>query len=414
MPLILKSLLIAIFTANAYGFGVDLHAHLFMEKGVKVIYRGNFFSPYIKARNWKDSRKSQVNEKLLAQSDLSIVVASLYAAPILAGKSMYGSILMQIKMAEKFIERNPNWIIAKSSSEARAALAQGKKIIVLSIEGADYFVNSLKQLKDLYQRGVRIITLLHLTRDRIGAPAFLKWSDAIFSTPGAYWACYNRDRNYVKINCSGLTDHGEQVAKMLVDAGIWIDLTHASDRALEYLIDLHYQKNIPLLYTHGTLRTRMKAERSASEEFLSHYKKLGGIFGLMPSRKYLGKVHRYKKCRGTIEDYKDHYDHLLNFLQPDQITIGSDTNGMIEHMKPRYKNRFCRFKYGVTEFDKNGGWWNFSHSIPLYQELVNMDSQMATSKQIIERFLTEWSRIEQAATNENIWSENSPYRHLRR
>lgn len=263
----LIGLLALIVSTNTFAFGVDLHAHLFMEKGVKLIYSGSFFAPQIRANDWADARKSQVNEKILAKSDLSIVVVSLYAAPVLSGFSMFRSILKQIDMAELFVKRNPGWVIGTSSLQTRKALAQGKRVLILSIEGADRFVNSLSQLQKLYERGVRIITLLHLTRDRIGAPAFLKWSEAIFSTPGAYWFCYNRDRNYVKVNCSGLTSHGEQVSQMLVDAGIWIDLAHASDKSLEYLIDLHYQRNIPLLYTHGSLRSKLKQERGASDRF---------------------------------------------------------------------------------------------------------------------------------------------------
>ncbi len=48
----------------ALSFGVDLHAHLFMEEGVKVIYRGGFFKP-IKAKKWNHAKRSQVNEELL-------------------------------------------------------------------------------------------------------------------------------------------------------------------------------------------------------------------------------------------------------------------------------------------------------------------------------------------------------------
>lgn len=122
-----------------------------------------------------------------------------------------------------------------------------------------------------------------------------------------------------------------------------------------------------------------------------------------------------KKCRGTIEDFKDHYDILTDFLEPEQIAVGTDTNGMIDHIRPRRPHSGCKYQFTPSEFDANGGWWNFSHTTALYKELKNnMQTPVATGSQIVERFLLEWFRIEQAAKPWNIWGPNSPYQGLRR
>ncbi|HXH75115.1 MAG TPA: membrane dipeptidase [Bacteriovoracaceae bacterium] len=179
----------------AFCFGVDLHAHLFMEQGVNIIYNGGFFLPHIKAKKWNHAKRSQVNENLMKQTELSIVVVSLYAAPIIAGESVFNSILKQIKMAEIFVERNPNGVITHSSTDAQSAINQGKKILVFSIEGGDRNINTLEQLKILHSRGVRIITLLHLTGDKIGGPTLAGRMEALFSTPSSLF-CYGRDSEW--------------------------------------------------------------------------------------------------------------------------------------------------------------------------------------------------------------------------
>ncbi|HXH75114.1 MAG TPA: membrane dipeptidase [Bacteriovoracaceae bacterium] len=85
--------------------------------------------------------------------------------------------------------------------------------------------------------------------------------------------------NGVKTNCHGLIAHGEEVANMLIDAGIWIDLSHSSDKALASLIPKHYERKIPLLVTHGTLRSKLKLERGITTGMLKHFTALGGMFG---------------------------------------------------------------------------------------------------------------------------------------
>jgi microsomal dipeptidase-like Zn-dependent dipeptidase len=375
----------------SFSFGIDLHAHLFMNEGVNGIYFGKFFSPKIVAKKWNHAKRSQVNESLLKDSDLSIVVVSLYAAPILAGETVYQSIHKQIDQAELFVKRNPKWIIGRSSGETLQALKEGKKVMILSVEGGAGVVNTSEQIKALYQRGLRIVTLLHLTPDKLGSPAFLDPLASFFTMPRATILCHDRDDNNIRINCQGLTPMGSDVADQLMDAGIWIDLSHASDLAMDELLNKHQLRNLPLLFTHGSLRSKLGQERGVSLKTLEHFKQLGGIFGLTPSKKLLGKTDH---CHGTIDAFKEHYDILGQYLEPDQIAIGTDTNGMIDHIKPRNENDSCNPGRIKTEFDRNGGWWNFSHTMPLWTELKRMDNHLPDKNSIIKRFLREWSRIE--------------------
>lgn len=411
MNKILFVLVCLITTSFSFASGVDLHAHLFMDEGVNIIYRGNFHDKKIKAKKWSHAKRSQVNEELLQQTDLSIVVASLYAAPIIAGERVYRSIHKQIDTAEAFVAANPDWIIAGSSTEARDALANGKKVMVLSVEGGDRIVNTLEQVKALHERKVRIITLLHLTSDRLGSPAFLSLSESFFSQFYESLFCYQRDPNGVKINCNGLTKNGSIVSDMLMDAGIWIDLSHSSDRALETLIPKHYARNVPLLYTHASLRSKLGLERGVTPEVLAHFRKLGGMFGLVPSKKFLGKT---KACAGTVDALAEHYEILANLISPEQIALGTDTNGMIDHIRPRNPRETCNEQGLYTEFDRQGGWWNFLHTGPLWKELKSVNSKVSEPEEVVERFLQEWEKVEAAAVPTHIWGPLSPYQDLKR
>jgi len=97
---------------------VDLHAHLFMNEGLTWIFRGDFFDEHLSATSWKNLLSSQANPKTLNESDVQIMVASLYAAhPILTPWGLKEAIRRQIAQAERFVRENPQWILAKSPQE---------------------------------------------------------------------------------------------------------------------------------------------------------------------------------------------------------------------------------------------------------------------------------------------------------
>ena len=156
-----------------YAGGVELHAHLFMKEGMSWFFTGDFFGP-LRATSWRDRFSSQANVDSLNQSGLQIAVVSLYANPLLTF-SMRAAVRRQIALAEKFVVENPAWIIPKSAREARQGIAGGKRLLVLSLEGAMGIIETEDDLREFVDKsGVRIVTLLHLTDDLFGGVALLR------------------------------------------------------------------------------------------------------------------------------------------------------------------------------------------------------------------------------------------------
>lgn len=381
-------LLAALFSLNLSAWEIDLHNHLFMKQGLRI-FRGGFFKNKIKAKHWKHRSKSQVNEELLNKSNLKLVVVALYATPIINGPVRKFA-NKQIDLAEKFVKRNPNWIIAKSSVEARKALNLGKRVLVLSLEGATGYIDSKKGFEDFYDRGVRIVTLIHLVNDKIGGTSFRGGFRGWLSLPQIPF-CKERDPFGIKINCKGLNPYGLKLVNKMIDKGFWIDLTHSSDKLLEEVIPVMEAKKLPLLFTHTTLRKYKKTERTLSENHLNKVAKSDGIIGLLPSAEYLGKV---GNCQGSVDSFQIHYNEMAKTLPLDHIMIGSDVNGMVHHLKPR-NHRRCPSPKISSKMDKKG-FWNSSHHSDLYNSLGQLGSQTTDSLNHIETFLNAWERVENA------------------
>jgi len=379
---------------------VDLHAHLFMDKGLSPVFQGHFNGP-LKAISWKNRLSSMANPETLEASDLGVVVVSLYAYPLL-NLSLRDSIRRQVRDAEAFVATHPQWVIARSASEGKQAQAQGKRVLVLAIEGASGILENEDDLKEFIdEKGIRIVTLLHLIDDDFGGVAFLKGYRSIY-TP---WAWITQIFNPLKedgvmINRNGLKESGEIMVQKLIDRKVWIDLAHSSDQAQRKIIPMLEKAGQPLLYSHTVLRHHFKAERGIADWQLDAVQKSGGIIGLMPSAEMLVGTEvdlkicpsmciseKLKICTGgSIYAFATHYVQVATKIGAGATVLGSDFNGGISHLEPPS----CPTG---TDFDKVG-LWNISQTGLLWNALKKLGAPVAQPPQDqVTTFLNAWAKV---------------------
>ena len=375
---------------------VDLHAHLFMKEGLKGLFTGDFSGP-LAAQSWKDRFSSQTNPETLEKSGNAITVVALYAHPLFVG-SLRDSIRKQILLAEDFVKENPHWIIARNAKQANEALKGGKKILILSLEGASGILETEEDLSEFIdEKGIRIVTLLHFTEDRFGAPAFLKgfaaWASPQSLIRNFFKGVFRSSENPVRRNDRGLTVEGKKLAKALIDRGVWIDLTHASDTAQNDLISLMTAAGHPLLYTHTSLRDYFRAERAVSRPQLEAVQRSGGIVGIMPSEQMLegtpipdSACLCHAPCEGGLEALVIQYNKMSEILKtPSNIAMGTDFNGGIPHLKPSCKTG--------TSLDQEG-LWNIGQMKDLWKAMKTAGAHLPKYQdQSVKTFLSAWERV---------------------
>ena len=373
-------LITSVFLANtsASNFGaVDLHAHLFMKEGMTWLFRGDFNAP-LRATNVNQLWSSKVNADALIQSNLSIVVVSLYAHP-LATVSLRASILRQIDQAEKFVRENPGWVIARSANEAGNALSIGKRVLVLSLETASGILETEDDLKTFIdERGIRIVTFMHLTGDHFGGVAFLKGLH-ILSSPLDWLrslAFPYRDTDGILVNHVGLSSDGRKMIEALLKRKVWIDLAHSSDETQRTLIPMLEQAGQPLLYTHTAIRDLFRAERSISKSQLEEVRKTGGMIGLIPSEGML-EVPEQKDCDSSMRALAEEFVAASKIIGPDAVTIGSDINAPLKGIHA------CGSDYITYE------------QVPkLWNDLVKLGAPIPEpAGKLSEHFLSAWARV---------------------
>lgn len=312
---------------------IDLHNHLFMKQGVPF-FIGDFNGP-LKTKKWSDLLRSQVNAESLDRSGLDLVVAALYANTTLTNPRE--SIRTQLRLASEFVAQYPNWVLAKDPFTAHRALKAGKRILILSLEGAKGVLETEEDLREFIDEGgIRIVTLLHMRHSPYGGTAFLRGPSAL-STPFELLKSFVfpvRDAGGVKVKPIGLTAEGLDLAHALIQRRVWIDLAHASDASQRELIPIMRMARQPLLYTHTTLRSFLRAERAISDSQLRELGQTGGILGLVPSEKMLEGTPQWGLCKGSVTAFALQYREMARVIGELSIGMGSDFNGTISHLRP--------------------------------------------------------------------------------
>ncbi len=331
------SLFLALWSAQSFAQELELHAHAFMNEGMTWGFVGEFNGP-LRSTSWKDRFKSAMNPETLNKSGLKVVVMSLYSHPLFV-MSLRNSIESQIEAARAFVAEYPEWVLTDSADEALKQFDSGKRILILSLEGASGIVERDKDIERFVEKGgISIITLLHLIDDDIGGVALLKGFKSL-STPWG-WLLSQFSKNTedgININARGLTKEGDKLTRKLLDRGVWIDLAHASDHSLEDLLPILDEYKQPPLFTHTSLRRYMKAERGLSDAMLKIVDDREGFVGLMPSQDLLegtpAEAGFPVECDEGLLQLVKQMNDVSSVLPARSMALGSDFHGGLEHLR---------------------------------------------------------------------------------
>ena len=399
--------------ARLPNLSVDLHAHLFMKAALGWFFDGAF-ADGIQANSWDDRLSSKIDAATLDASGVGVVVVSLIGHPVYRG-DMRQAVRDQIALAEAFAERHDGWAIARSPSEARSILLSGRRAMVLSLEGASGVLECEEDLREFVdEKGIRIVTELHLVDDRFGGAATLNGFQYFANPSGVIDQLLDThaDATGVERNRMGLSPMGKRLAIELIKRGVWLDLTHASDAALDELVPIVEAAGHPLLVTHTGLRSFRPAERSLSDAMLERIGASRGIVGLLPSEDALAEAPRSKahcpatcsaeRCEGSVHAFAEMYTQVARVVGADAVMLGSDYNGGMRHLGPACGTG--------TELDREPGLFHAGQTAILWDVVRRLGAPVPSARAQLARFLDTWERVVPADLDASAAAEGAPVR----
>jgi membrane dipeptidase len=159
--------------------------------------------------------------------------------------------LDQIDLVYRAAERYPDKLMMASSvADIRRAKKEGKVAALMGIEGGHAIENSLMALRDFYRLGVRYMTLTHNNTN--------DWADA----------CCDTARN------NGLSDYGREVVREMNRLGMFVDISHVSDKTMSDVLDV---STAPVIASHSSARALSDHPRNIPDDLLRRISKNGGV-----------------------------------------------------------------------------------------------------------------------------------------
>jgi membrane dipeptidase len=245
-----------------------------------------------------------------------------------------------IETIHAMVENYPALVrFATSTSEMRGAVRDGKRAILIGIEGGHAIEDSLDLLRSFYRSGVRYMTLTHTNTNN--------------------WADSSGD----KAKHDGLTPFGKQVVLEMNRLGMLVDVSHVSDKTFW---DTVATSKAPVIASHSSARALCDHPRNMTDDMLAAVGKSHGVVMVnfypvfLSDEVRLAAAAREKKLAPAIADLKvqdpaegevykngvkalmdanplprvsytvivDHIDHIVKVAGVDAVGIGSDFDGI--------------------------------------------------------------------------------------
>lgn len=175
---------------------------------------------------------------------------------------------------------------------------------LLTVEEGGVLNGESKRLEELYQKGIRLITLTWNYENCLGHPN-------------------SRDP---KIMEKGLKPFGREVVERMEELGMIVDLSHSSDGTFWDVLDMAKK---PVVASHSCCRSLCPHPRNLSDEMIRHLAENGGICGLNFYGAFLGTP-----AESRVEEMTAHILHMIRYGGSDFPAIGTDFDGFdgMNHM----------------------------------------------------------------------------------
>lgn len=184
--------------------------------------------------------------------------------------------------------------IAATATQLEQNLSAGRLSAVVGIEGGHALGGQVERVRELYTRGVRFMSLSHLSNNELGGTSTPLFGD------------------------KPLTPHGRDVLDAMGEVGMLLDVAHASPSMLPEL--LAHPKARPFC-SHAGLQGAHRHWRNLPDAVCKTIADKGGVVGVIFAPQFLGGR--------SMEHLARHLEHAVQVMGEDGVAFGSDFDGMI-------------------------------------------------------------------------------------
>lgn len=210
--------------------------------------------------------------------------------------------LEQIDVARRFISEYDEFQYCDTSACVISAFKSGKIASMLGAEGLHQSGSSIAVIRQLFDLGVRYITITHNC-------------DNPFATAASTVTATGLD--------AGLTEFGAAGIREMNRLGMMVDLSHTSHKTMRQVLDI---TESPVIFSHSTCYGLAKNYRNAPDDVIERLKDNGGVLMVMFVKRFLNAQ---DPEAANIETVVDHIMHIASLAGWDHVGIGGDFDGTV-------------------------------------------------------------------------------------
>lgn len=182
-------------------------------------------------------------------------------------------------------------MLALSPQSVMDARRAGQVSLIAALEGADGLEGRIENLRTLYDKGLRLLQLVHFRANELGHIQTYPYS------PG------------------GLTPFGREAVLEANRLGIIVDLAHANTETIRDALEI---SRAPMLFSHTGITALDGCDRCLTDDEIKAIAAKGGVVGIWPNG----------ESNVTMADMVRHIDHVRRLAGIRAVGIGSDLRGM--------------------------------------------------------------------------------------
>lgn len=230
------------------------------------------------------------------------------------------------EMLDKFYKeyngnKNAGILLIDKKSDLKKVENEGRIGILLTIENGAALSGNLLNLKKLYNRKIKVMSLT--------------WNDDNFLACGTFTK-----------NDTGLTTKGRECIKLMNNLGMIVDVSHISRKSFFDIINITDKS---VIATHSCVNSLCENKRNLTDEQIKLIAKCKGMIGVCFYKEFLSN-NKYV----TIDNVVDHIEYISNLVGSEFVGIGSDFDGMENEDKPQDLKSVLDIKKFEKKLEKRG------------------------------------------------------------
>jgi membrane dipeptidase len=245
------------------------------------------------------------------------------------------------------ILKNPDRItLAGNYKEVKKGMRQDKLVALIGVEGGHMIEDDLGKLEELYNRGMRYMTLT--------------WNNSTSWATSAMDETQHAD----SLKQKGLTEFGKQIVRKMNELGVIVDLSHTGEQTF---YDAIATTTKPILLSHSSVWNICPVFRNVKDEQIKAVAKNGGVICINFYSGFISKEYDLRsaflngpgkkiiqdslfvishdsatmktqwtkyfdeelnRVRPTLAQLVDHIDYVVKLVGDSYVGIGSDYDGV--------------------------------------------------------------------------------------